>query len=829
MKTVHGMGKGAVMDKTMRSSIVSRVVLSILAVLSVALMLVGVSRLYGLYKTLADNDGSMVRASLRDRRQHAVLFLSSYSQSHFSVPLQWDGISKVFEGTEVLLDTEYMDMKNNADDEAQALFERLLRHKLESHTYEVLIVGDDAALNFAEEHRDDLFEGTPVVFLGINDIDHARKVHEEGWATGIPEQSNMADVFRAAADIFDACDTFVCIVDDTETGKADVVSLEQMMPLFPGHEFQIVNLSHLNEEEFLRKMEELEDNTIVFELDAFRDRDGKVYTIDDVCRLLAGNCPRPVFRVSTGGVGNGALCSGFLDFTKFGIDAGQMAIDILNGKAPSDINLASESATEYVFDYQQLKRFDIKNSQLPDNSIVLGGDSNLMESYGAILQPLSYVFLGFVCLILFLVLEFLKSRRSERDLYYRHYHDSLTDLPNRNAARQLHGRRAVGSVALIDIDGFRFINEVYGYGRGDVVIKTLADRLRGLPELRCVRYGADEFLVLFDGDISQECGLFDEVIRLTHEPVEADDQSIEISCSAGIVVRDGNQTLEELMTDADLALYEAKESRGRSRYAYYSSQMREKIDGKRQIISSLDCAIAEESFRVVYQPQIDLASGRLHGFEALCRFKDDLYYPNEFIPVAEGVGLIIQIDRIVTKKVVEQMRVWRDAGFEVPSVSINYSPIQLKDTEYCAWLKGLLDEAQMPANLIKLEVTESGSFDDKRARRFFSEVHEVGMQLALDDYGTGYSTLSAVSDYPMDYIKLDKSVNDSHLQPGSEHYLESLVSFIHGLGKRVVAEGVEDAVQIELARKLEIDYIQGYYYSPPLDAAVAETWLIKRT
>ncbi len=102
------------------------------------------------------------------------------------------------------------------------------------------------------------------------------------------------------------------------------------------------------------------------------------------------------------------------------------------------------------------------------------------------------------------------------------------------------------------------------------------------------------------------------------------------------------------------------------------------------------------------------------------------------------------------------------------------------------------------------------------------------MQLALDDYGTGYSTLNAVSMYPMDYIKLDKSVNDNHLQPGSEYYLESLVSFIHDLGRRVVAEGVEDAVQIELAKTLKIDYIQGYYYSPPLDATAAEAWLVKR-
>ena len=286
------------MDKTRRSNVVSRVALTILAVLSILLILVGVSRLYGLYKNLADNDESMARASLRDKKQASVLFISSYSQSHFSVPMQWDGISKAFEGTEVQLDTEYMDMKNNADDESQAMFEQLLRHKLESHAYDALIVGDDAALNFAEAHRNDLFAGMPVVFLGINDVDHARRVHDEGWATGIPEQSNMADVFRTAANIFSKCDTFVCIVDDTETGKADVVSLEQVMPQLPDHKFEIVNLSHLSEEEFLKEMGELRSNTIVFELDAFRDRDGKVYTIDDVCRLLASNCSRPVFRVS---------------------------------------------------------------------------------------------------------------------------------------------------------------------------------------------------------------------------------------------------------------------------------------------------------------------------------------------------------------------------------------------------------------------------------------------------------------------------------------------------------------------------------------------------
>ena len=815
------------MEKTDKTNSIHRILPSILAILSLVLIILGVTRLYRLYTNLAHKDESIAQASLRDKRQHSVLFLSSYSQSHFSVPLQWDGLSAAFEGTDIVLDTEYMDMKNSSDPDTQAIFEDLLRKKLETHSYEVLVVGDDAALNFAEEHLDDLFKDTPVVFLGINDLEHAARAHDEGWATGVPEQSNMADVFETSARLFSGCDTFVSIIDDTETGKADVVSLEQIKPQFPDHTFDFINLSHLTHDEFLDAIGSLPDNTIVFELDAFKDAEGNVYTIDDVCRLLSEHCPRPVFRVSTGGVGNGALCSGFLDFEMFGRVAGAMVIDLLNGAKPSEIPLATGNSTEYMFDYQQLKRFGIKDTQLPENSIVLGQDNSLLENYNAVLQPISYILMGFACLTLFLVLESVRARRDERALHQRHYHDELTNLPNRNAVEDLHNRRPVHSLGVIDIDGFRFINESYGYRRGDIVLKTMADRLRSIDEMRVARSGADEFLLLYEGDISKDYALHRRIRELCHTPVETDEGPIEISCSSGIAVRNENQSLHELMAEADLALYQAKQAGDRSNNAYFTPQMLDKIHARRQIVSALVRAIEEESFEVVYQPQIDLETEALHGFEALCRFKDNEYFPNQFIPVAESAGLILQVDRIVTKKAIGQLKAWKDAGYVVPVMSINYSSTQLKDSEYGIWLKGLLDEAGIAPDRVKLEVTESGSFDGKAAQQFFQEVHEMGMSLALDDYGTGYSTLSAVSDFPMDYIKLDKSVNDIHLQPGKEHYLESLVSFIHGLGKRIVAEGVETEEQIQLAKGLEIDQIQGYYYSRPLPAKDAESWLKK--
>jgi diguanylate cyclase (GGDEF)-like protein len=145
-------------------------------------------------------------------------------------------------------------------------------------------------------------------------------------------------------------------------------------------------------------------------------------------------------------------------------------------------------------------------------------------------------------------------------LHQRHYHDELTDLPNRNAVEDLHNRRPVHSLGVIDIDGFRFINESYGYARGDIVLKTMADRLRSIDEMRVARSGADEFLLLYEGDISKDYALHRRIRELCHTPVETDEGPIEISCSSGIAVRNENQSLHELMAEADLALYQAKQA-----------------------------------------------------------------------------------------------------------------------------------------------------------------------------------------------------------------------------------------------------------------------------
>jgi len=815
-------------DQSVRKS------LSIFAAIAVV---TAVAMLVLQYQGRASDRHKMAESALQDKKQHAVLFISSYSQSHFSVPLQWNGLSSAFKNSDIILDTEYMDTKNHADPKSQALFETMLRNKLRNFKYDVLVVGDDPALNFAEDHRKDIFQNIPVVFLGINDILHAESVHRAGWATGVPEQSNMEDTFHLACDLFPECDVFTIIVDDSPTGRGDVQTLLEFEKNFTdkGKKFEIVNISELKKDEFIKRMKELPENHIVFELDAFFDAEKNVYTIDDICRLLAEYCPRPVFRASTGGVGNGALGSGFLDFELFGKTAGKMVLSIINGESVADIPLAYNTKTGYVFDYEQMQRFNVDRDSLPENTTVLNYEQTLWEQYTGIFIPIILIILATVA---FIVSLFVAKWRTERDkedldrnnieLDRRVYYDILTELPNRRYIKEKitdEQLKSIKSVCVLDVDGFKFINEKYGHDGGDTVLKTIADRLRQFPENISARIGADDFLICFSNDITRCKEKCNQLDILLNRPVNYHGDDIAFTCSIGYAVRCGIEQLDDLMTEASVAKFNAKKNGFRHMSAIYSDEEGKMFDRRAKMEQDITRAIREESFEVVYQPKVITSQKSIGGFEALCRFKDNLYYPGEFIPAAEANGLIIYIDRIMTRKVVEQMRRWKNEGFELPVISINYSAVQLQDEDYCDFLQELLDRNDIPHDRIQIEITESQSFGHNSASRaFFDKVQSMGMHLALDDFGNGYSTIGALNSFPVKYVKLDKSVNDTYLQEGKESYIKHIVDLAHDLGKSLVAEGVETEVQFRLARQLGIDQIQGYYFSRPLPPDEAIRW-----
>lgn len=405
-------------------------------------------------------------------------------------------------------------------------------------------------------------------------------------------------------------------------------------------------------------------------------------------------------------------------------------------------------------------------------------------------------------------------------------HDSLTKLPNRRQFVDLLNDKLrdkkTGAVILLDLDDFKGINDTMGHVFGDRVIEAIADRLSEIGNDRTVvcRFGGDEFLVLCErtgnpGEIDllihQIQGVFNSLIRI-------DSNDIEIRFSMGISLfpEDGTD-VDQLVMNADLAMYSVKNS-GKNGYQYFSTGMMNSQISKSKIEVRLRDAMEKDGFYIVYQPQVELMTGEIKGYEALLRLKDSDLSPGEFVPVAEINGSIIRIGRIVTEKVIRQLAEWRDSGMELKPVSINFSANQLHDSGYLQFIDDLMKEYGILPRYIEIEITESIFLENKQATMaFLIKLKEMGISISIDDFGTGYSSLNYLTFLPVDKIKLDRSLSVRFLEMDSINVMNSLISLVHSLGLTVIAEGIETAAQVQRLKDAECDYIQGYYYSKPLE------------
>ena len=758
-------------------------------------------------------------------RQHRVLFLSSYSQSHFPVPDQWKGIYSACKDNGVMLDTEYMDTKNHPEKENIEKFRDLLAYKMQNTQYDVVITGDDAALVFFDENRDTLFKDIPAVYLGIDNIDYAEKVHQQGWATGVLSKGYYLSVYKEAAKLFPQYDTFVTFVDDTSTGQADAFEVKKLEKDFPGYQFDIICTSDYTKSELKKKAAAINDHSIIFELSAYYDAEGNIYSIDDMCRLISSQSYQPLFRATTGGVGSGALGGGFVDAEKLGVQAAEMAFQIINGTSPSEIQPLLPDEMTYVFDQDKMNEYHISRKDLPENSTRINARDDLFDQYQDILKPAAFIFTSFLLVLANLFIGMVQTgndakrlRKSEKKLRHELYFDSLTGLMNRNGLFALD-TSSYRSACVLNIDDFKFINDKYGNLCGDEVLKTLARRIESIPETMAVRLGSDEFFLLFKKDISLDPALISRLDALIHTAYTYENYQPDVSLSMGFAVRKENETASELLAHAEIAMFQGRSIHQRHGLHFFDEQMRQELDQKSKVVDDLTKAIRQKNFYVLYQPQVCTKTKDIYGFEALCRYKDNQYYPDQFIPAAEESGLIIQLDRIVTEMVVTQMGRWKKEGRKLPVVSINYSARQLKDPGYCTFLQELLKKYEIPEDRIKIEITERSVFSDKeRSTEFFHNIHAMGMDLALDDYGTGYSSITSMTQLPVDFIKFDKSLIDTYLVPGKSDFIANLTALVHESGKQIVAEGVETKEQYDLAVTIGIDQIQGYYFDKPLPA-----------
>ena len=427
----------------------------------------------------------------------------------------------------------------------------------------------------------------------------------------------------------------------------------------------------------------------------------------------------------------------------------------------------------------------------------------------------------------------MERKKAESEIKKLAYYDSLTGLPNRTLLfdrLQQYLANAMNDglkVALlfIDLDRFKVINDSLGHTNGDLLLKDVAQRLSLLVRNSdtVARLGGDEFVIALPSITSSEdiSRIAAKILSVLSEPIHIDSHEIYSGASIGIAFfPDDGETAADLMKHADIAMYQAKDQ-GRNAYRFFSTEMNLHAYDRQIIENQLRKAIQGDELFLVYQPQIEIATGRITGFEALVRWRHPergIVTPNDFIPLAEETGLVIPLGEWVLNTACAQNSSWQRQGLPSRIIAVNISGRQFKHAAIIETVRKALDINGLDACFLELELTESTIMTEpSTVVSILNELKTLGVQLAIDDFGTGYSSLSCLKHFPIDRLKIDRSfVRDIGNGTGDEAIAEAIISMARSLGIEVVAEGVETLEQLDFLKSRSCQTMQGYYCGEPL-------------
>lgn len=412
------------------------------------------------------------------------------------------------------------------------------------------------------------------------------------------------------------------------------------------------------------------------------------------------------------------------------------------------------------------------------------------------------------------------------------FYDTLTGLANRNllndrlALALAHAKRNREKLAVLfmDMDNFKIVNDSLGHRAGDMLLQKVAKRFASClrKEDTVARIGGDEFIIVFPG-LRQDEGapkLAQKIIQSLKSSFKIEGQDINISFSIGIALfPDDGIDGATLLKNSDVAMYHAKK-RGKNNYQFFTPSLHTNALRIMIVESSLRRALELEQFRLWYQPKYDLRDGEMVGMEALLRWRKsdgEIVMPADFIPVAEGSRLIVEIGQWVLQNVCEQIRSWRDNGFPAVPVAVNISAYQLGEQNIVDVVIKAINDAGLVPEDIELEITETFLIEDPVIVSALHELHKYGVRLLIDDFGTGYSSFKHLKNYPIYALKIDKSFIDNVSNKSDAAIAEAIVSMGRTMNLKTIAEGVETNAQVEFLRSIKCDIAQGYYLSEPLD------------
>ncbi|GKW47154.1 EAL domain-containing protein [Planococcus sp. NCCP-2050] len=411
--------------------------------------------------------------------------------------------------------------------------------------------------------------------------------------------------------------------------------------------------------------------------------------------------------------------------------------------------------------------------------------------------------------------------------------DQLTGLPNRHwfyenlsaiAAKARQYDRSL-AVMLIDFDDFKGVNDLLGHQGGDLFLKKVSERIKSClrPTDRLSRHGGDEFIIAFENVTkAYMTRLAKKIFQVMDRPVELFDHEMIVTISVGISMQEKCMNNEEtLIREADFALYSAKE-KGKNNYQFFTEDLNQKVSRKFEVENALRKAIEKNEFQLYYQSQVNLRTEKMVGLEALLRWNPSIgtVSPAEFIPIAEETGLILPIGEWVLEEACRQICEWEQDGKPKVKVSVNVSARQFRDSQFNRKVESILTAYQIDPAYLEIEITESVMMNIEESSKVIRGLRGLGIKIAIDDFGAGYSSLTVIKNIEIDTLKIDKSlIDDMLVNPRNLSILKAIIEVGKGLHTLVVVEGIEKEEQVELLKNFDV-IGQGYYYSrpcPPLE------------